>query len=279
MTYKMLVSDLDETFLNDDGTIHEENVQTVKRAVAQGFKFVPNTGRSFESVQRMLKQLDLYDQVGEYVISFNGSAIVENKNNQIIATQDMPFTMAKQIFKAGLIDASVDVHIYTLNKLFIYNISDSDKQYLATRGVAYVALKTTDLSFLNMQQPIMKVIFEHPDIQVRHKIHDAVVASVGIDQVEVTYSSDRYVEFNLKGVDKGSASLLLGEKLGITKDEIMAIGDNNNDLKMIKAAGLGISVANGINVVKEAADIVTKRTNNEGAIAEVLNQFVLIGEQ
>lgn len=278
MTYKMLVSDLDETFLNDDGTIHEENVQTVKKAAAQGFKFVPNTGRSFESVQKMLKQLDLYDQVGQFVISFNGSAIVENKDNQIIATQDMPLTMAKQIFKAGLINEAVDVHIYTIDKLFIYNVSDSDRQYLATRGVAYVELKTPDLSFLNRQQPIMKVIFEHSDMQVRHQIYDAVIDSVGIDQVEATYSSDRYVEFNLKGVDKGTASLLLGEKLGIKRDEIMAIGDNNNDLKMIKAAGIGISVANGITAVKEMADIVTTRTNNEGAIAEVLNQFVLIGE-
>ncbi|QEA56408.1 HAD family phosphatase [Weissella hellenica] len=278
MTYKMLVSDLDETFLNDDGTIHEENVQTVKKAAAQGFKFVPNTGRSFESVQKMLKQLDLYDQVGQFVISFNGSAIVENKDNQIIATQDMPLTMAKQIFKAGLINEAVDVHIYTIDKLFIYNVSDSDRQYLATRGVAYVELKTPDLSFLNRQQPIMKVIFEHSDMQVRHQIYDAVIDGVGIDQVEATYSSDRYVEFNLKGVDKGTASLLLGEKLGIKRDEIMAIGDNNNDLKMIKAAGLGISVANGITAVKEMADIVTTRTNNEGAIAEVLNQFVLIGE-
>lgn len=278
MTYKMLVSDLDETFLNDDGTIHEENVQTVKKAAVQGFKFVPNTGRSFESVQKMLKQLDLYDQVGQFVISFNGSAIVENKDNQIIATQDMPLTMAKQIFKAGLINEAVDVHIYTIDKLSIYNVSDSDRQYLATRGVAYVELKTPDLSFLNRQQPIMKVIFEHSDMQVRHQIYDAVIDSVGIDQVEATYSSDRYVEFNLKGVDKGTASLLLGEKLGIKRDEIMAIGDNNNDLKMIKAAGLGISVANGITAVKEMADIVTTRTNNEGAIAEVLNQFVLIGE-
>lgn len=278
MTYKMLVSDLDETFLNDDGTIHEENVQMVKRAVAQGFKFVPNTGRSFESVQEMLKKLDLYNQAGQYVISFNGSAIVENKNNRVIATQDMPVSLAKQIFAAGLINNAVDVHIYTLNRLFIYNISDSDKKYLETRGVTYENLNSDDLSFLNTAQPIMKVIFEHPDMQVRRQIHDAVIASVGGDKVEATYSSDRYVEFNLKGVDKGTASLLLGEKLGITQDEIMAIGDNNNDLKMIQAAGLGISVANGIPTIKEAADVITARTNNEGAIAEVLNQFVLMGE-
>ncbi|WP_419154562.1 Cof-type HAD-IIB family hydrolase [Weissella bombi] len=278
MTYKMLVSDLDETFLNDDGTIHEENVQMVKRAVAQGFKFVPNTGRSFESVQEMLKKLDLYNQAGQYVISFNGSAIVENKNNRVIATQDMPISLAKQIFAAGLINDAVDVHIYTLNQLFIYNVSDSDKKYLETRGATYENLRSDDLSFLDTAQPIMKVIFEHPDMQVRHQIHDAVIASVGADQVEATYSSDRYVEFNFKGVDKGTASLLLGEKLGITQDEIMAIGDNNNDLKMIQAAGLGISVVNGIPAIKEAADVVTARTNNEGAIAEVLNQFVLMGE-
>ena len=121
----------------------------------------------------------------------------------------------------------------------------------------------------------MKVIFEHPDQAVREQIRDAVLATVGADAVEATFSSSRYVEFNTKGVDKGSASLLLGEKLGIQRDEIIAAGDNNNDLKMLTAVGLGVSVANGIPAVQEAAAVVTERTNNEGAIAEILEKYVL----
>lgn len=275
MVYKMLVSDLDETLLNDDGTVHADNLAAIKTAVAHGFKFVPNTGRSFNSVQALLKTLGLYDQAGQYVISYNGAAIVENKDNQVLLTLGMDRELAAQIFRAGLVNDQVDVHIYTVDTLFIYNISPTDKQYMAERGVPYELMASDDLAFLANEQPVMKVIFEHPDQAVREQIRDAVLAAVGADAVEATFSSSRYVEFNTKGVDKGSASLLLGEKLGIQRDEIIAAGDNNNDLKMLTAVGLGVSVANGIPAVQEAAAVVTERTNNEGAIAEILEKYVL----
>jgi hypothetical protein len=275
MVYKMLVSDLDETLLNDDGTVHADNLAAIKTAVAHGFKFVPNTGRSFNSVQALLKTLGLYDQAGQYVISYNGAAIVENKDNQVLLTRGMDRELAAQIFRAGLVNDQVDVHIYTVDTLFIYNISPTDKQYMAERGVPYELMASDDLAFLANEQPVMKVIFEHPDQAVREQIRDAVLATVGADAVEATFSSSRYVEFNTKGVDKGSASLLLGEKLGIQRDEIIAAGDNNNDLKMLTAVGLGVSVANGIPAVQEAAAVVTERTNNEGAIAEILEKYVL----
>lgn len=275
MVYKMLVSDLDETLLNDDGTVHADNLAAIKTAVAHGFKFVPNTGRSFNSVQALLKTLGLYDQAGQYVISYNGAAIVENKDNQVLLTRGMDRELAAQIFRAGLVNDQVDVHIYTVDTLFIYNISPTDKQYMAERGVPYELMASDDLAFLANEQPVMKVIFEHPDQAVREQIRDAVLAAVGADAVEATFSSSRYVEFNTKGVDKGSASLLLGEKLGIQRDEIIAAGDNNNDLKMLTAVGLGVSVANGIPAVQEAAAVVTERTNNEGAIAAILEKYVL----
>lgn len=275
MVYKMLVSDLDETLLNDDGTVHADNLAAIKTAVAHGFKFVPNTGRSFNSVQALLKTLGLYDQAGQYVISYNGAAIVENKDNQVLLTRGMDRELAAQIFRAGLVNDQVDVHIYTVDTLFIYNISPTDKQYMAERGVPYELMASDDLAFLANEQPVMKVIFEHADQAVREQIRDAVLAAVGADAVEATFSSSRYVEFNTKGVDKGSASLLLGEKLGIQRDEIIAAGDNNNDLKMLTAVGLGVSVANGIPAVQEAAAVVTERTNNEGAIAEILEKYVL----
>lgn len=275
MVYKILVSDLDETLLNDDGTVHADNLAAIKTAVAHGFKFVPNTGRSFNSVQALLKTLGLYDQAGQYVISYNGAAIVENKDNQVLLTRGMDRELAAQIFRAGLVNDQVDVHIYTVDTLFIYNISPTDKQYMAERGVPYELMASDDLAFLANEQPVMKVIFEHPDQAVREQIRDAVLAAVGADAVEATFSSSRYVEFNTKGVDKGSASLLLGEKLGIQRDEIIAAGDNNNDLKMLTAVGLGVSVANGIPAVQEAAAVVTERTNNEGAIAEILEKYVL----
>lgn len=108
MAYKMLVSDLDETLLNDDGTVNEKNVNAIKAASAQGFKFVPNTGRSYLSVQPLLKELGLHNKADQFVISYNGAAIIENENNQVFLSRAMDFKLANQIFKAGLVDETVD---------------------------------------------------------------------------------------------------------------------------------------------------------------------------
>ncbi|QIL50503.1 HAD family phosphatase [Weissella coleopterorum] len=276
MRYKMLISDLDETLLNDNGTINEKNIKAIKEAVQMGFKFVPNTGRSFNSVQGILTELGLKNKADQYVISYNGGAIIENLNNEVLIARAMDLNLANLIFKAGLqSDELTDVHVYTLDKLFIFNISEADRLYMNERGVPFELLETPDLTFLVDEKPLMKIIFENSNRNIREKIMTDVLREVGVDQVEATYSSGRYVEFNPAGVDKGSAGNVLGAKLGIKPEEIISAGDNSNDIAMIKSAGVGVAVQNAIAPVKDVAQVVTDRTNNEGAIAEILEKFVL----
>lgn len=82
--YKLIASDMDETLLNDDHEICQRNIDLILKAKQKGVKFVPATGRGYMSIQRDLKLLNLYDEVGEYVISFNGGALTENKNNRMM---------------------------------------------------------------------------------------------------------------------------------------------------------------------------------------------------
>ena len=89
MGYKLIASDMDETLLNDHHEICQRNIDLIKKAKELGVKFVPATGRGFMSIQNDLRLLDLYDQEGEYVISFNGGAISENKDNQVIDFQGL----------------------------------------------------------------------------------------------------------------------------------------------------------------------------------------------
>ncbi len=70
--------------------------------------------------------------------------------------------------------------------------------------------------------------------------------------MDVSYSSNRYLEFNRKGVNKGNGLLRLAGLLGVKREETMAIGDHINDLSMIRAAGLGIGMQNAVEAVTEA---------------------------
>ena len=271
---QLILSDLDETLLNDDGTIHPENIAAIQAFTQNGGYFVPNTGRSYKSVYGTLAQLGL-NKTTQYVVSYNGGAIVAiapDGQEEIVVEHGMSLTLAQKIFDLGQVNDVVDTHVYTRDNLYIYNISATDQRYMTERQVPYTEITTTDLSFMANEGPVMKVIFEHPDPAVQQVIADAVTAVVG-DEVLVTFSSNRYVEFNPKGVDKGVTGLELADILGIARDDTAAIGDNLNDAAQIKAAGVGVAVANAKPEIKALADVVLTTTNNEAAVADFIKHY------
>ncbi|GHC21862.1 Cof-type HAD-IIB family hydrolase [Leuconostoc lactis] len=271
---QLILSDLDETLLNDDGTIHPENIVAIQAFTQNGGYFVPNTGRSYKSVYGTLAQLGL-NKTTQYVVSYNGGAIVAiapDGQEEIVVEHDMSLTLAQKIFDLGQVNDVVDTHVYTRDNLYIYNISATDQRYMTERQVPYTEITTTDLSFMANEGPVMKVIFEHPDPAVQQAIADAVTAVVG-DEMLVTFSSNRYVEFNPKGVDKGVTGLELADILGIARDDTAAIGDNLNDAAQIKAAGVGVAVANAKPEIKALADVVLTTTNNEAAVADFIQHY------
>ena len=271
---QLILSDLDETLLNDDGTIHPENIVAIQAFTQNGGYFVPNTGRSYKSVYGTLAQLGL-NKTTQYVVSYNGGAIVAiapDGQEEIVVEHGMSLTLAQKIFDLGQVNDAVDTHVYTRDNLYIYNISATDQRYMTERQVPYTEITTTDLSFMANEGPVMKVIFEHPDPAVQQAIADAVTAVVG-DEVLVTFSSNRYVEFNPKGVDKGVTGLELADILGIARDDTAAIGDNLNDAAQIKAAGVGVAVANAKPEIKALADVVLTTTNNEAAVADFIKHY------
>jgi len=273
---QLILSDLDETLLNDDGSIHQKNIDAIQKFTQNGGYFVPNTGRSYKSVTRTLNTLGL-NQTRQYVVSYNGGAIIAiepDGKEEVVAQHNMSLDLAKKIFELGQIQDDVDTHIYTLDKLFIYNISPADKQYMSERQVPYTEITSDDLTFLANEKPIMKVIFEHSEPAVRQKIADNVTNELALS-VLLTFSSNRYVEFNPKGVDKGVTGLELADILHIDHDNTAALGDNLNDAAQIKAAGIGVAVANAKQEIKDIADIVLTTTNNDAAVADFIENYVI----
>ncbi|WP_288530707.1 HAD family hydrolase [uncultured Secundilactobacillus sp.] len=270
--YKMIVSDLDETLLRADGSISDSNIAAIKAATARGIKFVPNTGRNYLTVQPLLETLGLLNQPDEYVISYNGGAIVENAGNQVLATNGMLQSEAQKVFDVMRAFPETDVHVYTLTNLYIYRLRADDQAYLKTRGVPFSALETTDLGSL-AEETIIKVIAMNPSANVQTALFQAVNAAFE-GQINCTYSSGIYVEANHYGVDKGTATIELGDRLGISPAEIIAIGDNANDLPMLRRVGMPVAVANGIPEVQAVAKLVTT-ADYESGVAEAIEKLVL----
>ena len=268
--YKIIACDLDETLISRDRSISKENIEAIQRAKQAGVRFVPATGRGYNSVRNELKTLGLYDLENEYVISYNGGAITENKDERVLHFQGITFKEAQDLYIRGLSYDHIGIHIYTPDQVWVRNFYPEEVEYLACRQPC-TEIFGDDIEFLK-EKEIVKAIYMNTDYDYLRKIQSQIT-DLTMD-LDVSFSSNRYMEFNRKGVSKGKGLHKLADLLGVDIRDTIAIGDNYNDLSMIKEAGLGVGVANTVEAMKKACDYITKADCDHSAIAEVINRFI-----
>ena len=270
-TYKIIACDMDETLLSSDASICRRNIEAIAKAKAQGVKFVPCTGRGFRSVEGVLKTLNLFDEAGQYVIGFNGASITENKGHRSLFWDPIPFDLADRIYRKSA-SYGLCMHIYTRDTVYISGVTPDEEDFLRGR-MAYVPTAEKTLDFLRGKEEVCKLIIMHTDYSRLQEIHAEMKPL--LDDITVSFSSNRYIEFMHKGVTKGVALLKLAAMLGVEPEETMAIGDNINDIEMLQAAGLSVGVHNLNPLIRQYCNVVTDATNNDGAVGEAIETFVL----
>ena len=270
-TYKIIACDMDETLLSSDASICRRNIEAIANAKAQGVKFVPCTGRGFRSVEGVLKTLNLFDEANQYIIGFNGASITENKGHRSLFWDPIPFDLADRIYRKSA-SYGLCMHIYTRDTVYISGITPDEEDFLRGR-MAYVPTAEKTLDFLRGKEEVCKLIIMHTDYSRLQEIHAEMMPL--LDDITVSFSSNRYIEFMHKGVTKGVALLKLAAMLGVEPEETMAIGDNINDIEMLQAAGLSVGVRNLNPLIRQYCNVVTDATNNDGAVGEAIETFVL----
>lgn len=273
--YKLIISDLDESLLDDTGNVSTTDLATIHRLQHQGVKFVPNTGRGFKSVQPLLKLIGTINQPNEYVISYNGGVIVENHHNRVLASHYLPHTIAEQIFQLARARTGLGVHIYTLNDVYTFNIDMNERDYINSRKVTTIDFDQPNLASFK-QKPIVKMLVANLDHAKLATFQQTILATIPVP-LSLSFSSNRYLEFNPADVNKGNAILELGRILEIEPNEIITIGDNHNDLTMIEAAGMGVAVSNSIPIIKKTAQLTLAATNNDNPITELYQRLFTKG--
>lgn len=269
--YKIIACDMDETLLSSDASICQRNIDVIQKAVAQGVKFVPCTGRGFRSVEGVLTTLGLLNQAGQYVIGFNGASITENNGHRSLFWDPIPFDLANTIYQKGG-SYGMCMHIYTRDTVYIRAITPDEEAFLHGR-MAYVPTDAATLDFIRGKEEVCKLIIMNTDDAVLQAIHQDMQPL--LSDITVSFSSNRYIEFMHKGVTKGVGLLKLAQLLHVQPAETIAIGDNINDVEMLKAAGLSVGVYNLNPAIRLYCDVITNATNNEGAVAEAIERFVL----
>jgi len=259
--YKLMAVDMDGTLLKSDGTISQTTEAAVKKAVAGGLVFVLCTGRPLQGVQRYIGQLGLSGPV----ITYNGAVIADSGSGEILFSQDMDADDARAVWRAA-VRKNTFVVVWSQNRLYVSEIGEKSAFYeeIARTKASLI----TDFEAL-ADRGITKMLWYDDPAAL-----DAWQGEFAdLRQTTAAKSRAYFLEFFSSKVSKAVAMQHLGQRLGISREEMIAVGDQVNDLPMIAYAGLGVAMGNAMDAVKAAAGYVTDDNDHEG-VAKVIAEFI-----
>jgi len=262
----MLVVDMDDTLLNDNHIISDENTAMLLKAQELGVYVVLASGRPTSAMIDYAKylQCDIYNS---YMISFNGSTITDLKEDKVLFEHALT---KEQIH--SLYDFSLENNTHIITYLDGKIISERHSEYIDLESsiTGFELLIVPDFKKAVTSSAVKCLLLEEPSYL---KTVEPILKTA-MPELSVCMSKPFFLEAAPNGIDKGAAIQKLAERLNIHQSEIIAVGNAGNDLTMVQYAGLGVWVDNVEPELREFADVIVA-TNNEHGVAEVVRRFIL----
>lgn len=286
--YKLAAIDLDGTMLNQYGVVTQETKEAIERAQQKGIKIIIASGRPIDSIKTITKEI----KSEKYFIAGNGAIIYDIAKDEIIYENTLKKQKVLDIIKICE-ENSIYYNIYTekemiakslqCNVLYYHkenlNKAEKDKTHISIMENIYDYIKNTDDKILKITvcdstqsifNSIIRKLKEIDEIEVLDVSHmSRKTIRQGTEEIPIEYY---YTEISAKNVDKWNAIEFLKEKMEISTEEIIAIGDNMNDKKMIENAGLGVAMEQSTPRIKEIADKITASNDKDG-VAQLLDSL------
>ena len=289
--YKLVAVDLDGTMLNHYGEISEKTKENVARCLEKGIEIVLASGRPIDSIRTISEDLG----IKSYFIAGNGALVYDIQNDEIIYKNYIKKEKVLEIIKICE-ENSITYNVYTDKVILTTNLK-FNVLYYYKENLKKEESKKTNISIVeNMyeyvkhmkEEKFLKITICDENSSIFHSITKKIKEINGIEILDIAHMSRKiikqgteeipveyfYTEISANNVDKWNALEFLIKKLDIRPEEVIAIGDNINDKKMIENAGLGIAMKEStpeiIKVAKEVTD-----TNDEDGVAKVLEKYLL----
>ena len=266
---KVLALDLDGTLTNDQKIVTPRTRAALDAAIAQGVTVVLASGRPTAGILPLAKDLGL-DQKGGCILSYNGGKIVDCATGETLYEKTLDPAVVPELCAFSV---AQDVAVLTYNSEGI--VCERDKDEWANKECFTTKLPMIHVDDLAsyVDYPICKML-----VTLDPARRDAVCAA-GQQQfqgrVDLYPSSPFFIEAVPLGVAKDGSLAALLERMGLTRDNLMACGDGLNDRSMIAFAGVGVAMQNAEQPVKDVADYVTAADNNHDGVAEAVEKFIL----
>lgn len=275
---KLVALDLDGTLFDNNSRISERNLTTIRSITDKGIHVVISTGRPFEGIP--------FDQIKgtgiNYAITANGSGIYEistgkclyeNAMDEELVTPILNFLLTRDIHMDAFIGGKGYTPVQCVETAQKLTVPSSIKNYIITTRTRLDNI----LQFIHENQlKVQKMTLNfYPaadgTLIDRETVRKFLVSNPSITTVCGGYNN---LEFTRADANKGVGLRKLAEILGVNPDATMAIGDTENDLAIIEAAGIGVAMGNATDAVKARADYVTT-TNTKDGVAAAIKHFIL----
>ncbi|MEW5866278.1 MAG: Cof-type HAD-IIB family hydrolase [Bacillota bacterium] len=261
---KLVAIDVDFTLIGTDLKIGDRPKNAVRAAVRAGCVVTLASGRMFRATVPFAEELG----IDAPLITYDGALIKTAGTHEVISHRPVPLEQAREVlFYAQA--RGLHVNVYIDDVLYVERYNEEALSYMAHAKVD--AATVGNLADF-VTEPPTKLLIIAAEAEV-DRLLPRVKAEFGA-RLHVVRSMPRFIELTAGGVSKGTALAILAQRLGVPREEVMAVGDSENDISMLEYAGVGVAVGNAQRHVKEAADYVTEGESGDG-VAEAIARFVL----
>lgn len=268
INYGMIISDFDGTLVKDDGTVSQINKQAISKYIENGGIFAISTGRLPAGIVSRAKELGLKGVVS----CCQGSVILDIQTEELFLNGGIPNAIAVKICEK-MEEMGLHIHVYGLWSYYS-NMDDEPLKWYENivKHKAKLVMDKPISTFVKENGldvcKILAIVAPSDNEKVREELK-----KMEFEGCSVTKSSEYLVEVLNENYSKGTAVEFLAKRYNIPIEKVIGVGDQSNDVSMIQTAGLGVAVKNASESLKAEADYVCEYTNEEHAIARIIEKF------
>ena len=259
----LICTDLDGTLLKNDKSISRENLDAIEYFKFEGGYFTFITGRMPYFVTNIYNTINPNAPIG----CINGGGLYDSRKEEYVFKTELDRAALELVEHADKSIDGIGIQVNTFDKIYFSTENSAMAEFRKVTGVPNITSHYHDV-----KEPIAKIVFGDADEKKILALQDLLFSHPLAPMFDFIRSERTLYEILPKGVNKGSVLPKLCAHLGIDPRRSIAIGDYNNDIAMLKSAGVGVAVANACREAKEAANYHTV-SNEEHAIARIINDI------
>lgn len=268
MTYKLIVMDMDGTLTNSEKKITPRTKEALIKAQKMGAKLVLASGRPTHGLYKEAHELQM-DVYGGILMSFNGARVIDFPSEKELYNHVVPKKCKRPIINnARALNMNVMIHDGA------YVIVEKEEAYKSDYEASICNMEIKVVEDLNAYVETYdpnKFLISAPSDYLKEQFEEFRLPFG--DMLTICTSAPFYIEVVDNGIDKGTSLHQLCERLGVEKEEVIAFGDEMNDLTMLQYAGCGVAMGNAVKPIKLIANRITA-SNDEDGIADVIEEWL-----